>query len=361
MMPQLTKDQRVWICIEFARTNNAHEVARRWVNRWQGIQVPTIRTIIKTFHKFEEEGTCLNINKGRSGRRRTVRTPEVIEMVRNSLVDNGLRSSRRNGLGLTATSFRRIVSENIKFHPYVLVRRQKLQVRDPAQRLAYCNRLIETITENPDFLDNLITSDEAIFSLNSEVNTRNVVKYSERGNGHPDDHYVDFSQGADKIMVWVGLTGQGVVLGPHFIQGRMDTREYLRIIRYNVVQRELRNFNRQEMWWQQDGAPAHTSNAAIRYLSGQFPGRLMSKRGDWPWPPRSPDLAICDFFLWGYLKHSIWNVPMNNQPKNLRELRNAIQRECANLNRDLIRRAFTGMISRAQRCMEVRGHTFPNE
>ena len=49
-------------------------------------------------------------------------------------------------------------------------------------------------------------------------------------------------------MVWVGLTGQGVVLGPHFIQGRMDTREYVRIIRYNVVQRELRNFNLQEMW-----------------------------------------------------------------------------------------------------------------
>ena len=104
------------------------------------------------------------LTKGRSGRRRTVRTPEVIEMVRNSLVDNGLRSSRRNGLGLTATSFRRIVSENIKFYPYVLVRRQKLQERDPAQRLAFCNRLIETITENPDFLDNLITSEEAIIS-----------------------------------------------------------------------------------------------------------------------------------------------------------------------------------------------------
>ena len=57
---------------------------------YKGIQVPTIRTIIKTFHKFEEEGTCLNVNKGQSGRRRTVRTPEVIEMVRNSLVDNGL-------------------------------------------------------------------------------------------------------------------------------------------------------------------------------------------------------------------------------------------------------------------------------
>jgi len=29
-MPRLTIHQRVWICIEFARVNNAREVARRW-------------------------------------------------------------------------------------------------------------------------------------------------------------------------------------------------------------------------------------------------------------------------------------------------------------------------------------------
>ena len=46
----------------------------------------------------------------------------------------------------------------------------------------------------------------------------------------------------------------------------------------------------------------HTSNATIR---GQFPDRLMSKRSDWPWPPRPSDLTVCDFFLWGYLKHQI--------------------------------------------------------
>ena len=36
------------------------------------------------------------------------------------------------------------------------------------------------------------------------------------------------------------------------------------------------------MWWQQDGAPAHTSNVTLQYLRGQFSGRAMSKRGDWP-------------------------------------------------------------------------------
>ena len=38
---------------------------------------------------------------------------------------------------------------------------------------------------NPGFLDQLIVSDEAIFSLNSEINTRNVRKYTAHGDGHP--------------------------------------------------------------------------------------------------------------------------------------------------------------------------------
>ena len=70
-------------------------------------------------------------------------------------------------------------------------------------------------------------SDEASFSLNSEVNTHNVVKYAARGNGHLDDNYVEHSQGTTKYV------RQGIVSGPFFIKGGMNTREYIRIIRYN--------------------------------------------------------------------------------------------------------------------------------
>ncbi|GBN23572.1 hypothetical protein AVEN_144157-1 [Araneus ventricosus] len=31
-----------------------------------------------------------------------------------------------------------------------------------------------------------------------------------------------------------------------------------------------------------------------------------------PWPPRSPDLTPCDFFLWGYVKDKIY-VPQCQQ------------------------------------------------
>jgi 2C-methyl-D-erythritol 2,4-cyclodiphosphate synthase len=34
-----------------------------------------------------------------------------------------------------------------------------------------------------------------------------------------------------------------VVLGPHFVERNLDTREYLQIIRHNVVQRDFRVHN----------------------------------------------------------------------------------------------------------------------
>ena len=115
------------------------------------------------------------------------------------------------------------------------------------------------------------------------------------------------------------------------------------------------------MWWQQDGASAHTSNQSMQYLRGQFPGKVISKRGDWPWPPRSPDLTVCDFFLWGFLKEAMWAKPVADQPSNLRDLRAAIILACERLQPERIVRAFTAMVTRARKCIHVNGNSFPNE
>ncbi len=266
-------------------------------------------------------------------------------------------------MGLTRRTFQRIVKFDLKFHPYVLIRRQKLRDGDPAQRLAFCNQFVNMVQQNPGFLDHLIISDEAVFSLNSEINMRNVRKYAAHGDGHPPDHYVEFLQGANQVMVWVGLTRTGIILGPHFVQRHLDTREYLRIIRYNVIQRDFpqHNIGKSVMWWQQDRAPCHTSNATMRYLRGQFLGKVISLRGDIPWPPRSPDLTVCDFFLWGYLKHKIWNVPHDQQPNNLRQLREAIIAECRNIDQQIIEQSFDSMVTRARLCIRAGGCQFPNE
>ena len=105
-----------------------------------------------------------------------------------------------------------------------------------------------------------------------------------------------------------------------------------------------------------NGAPSHTSNVVLRYFRGRFPERLISKNGDWLWPPRLPDLKqYVIFFLWGHLKQKIWNVPRHDQPRNLDQLREAITQECNNLDRQIIKRAFDATVSRARRRVAVRG------
>ena len=40
-MPRLTVAQRTWVCNEFARVGNAHEVLKKWRNHWQNMKRKT--------------------------------------------------------------------------------------------------------------------------------------------------------------------------------------------------------------------------------------------------------------------------------------------------------------------------------
>ncbi|KAJ4436659.1 hypothetical protein ANN_16790 [Periplaneta americana] len=55
---------------------------------------------------------------------------------------------------------------------------------------------------------------------------------------------------------------------------------------------------------QQDGAPPHFHNEVRTFLNDRLPNRWIGRAGrdDMQilfWPPRSPDLTSCDFYLWG--------------------------------------------------------------
>ena len=81
------------------------------------------------------------------------------------------------------------------------------------------------------------------------------------------------------------------------------SERYVEMLR-NFLRPQLRSLrvNMEDMWFQQDGATAHTARASMTAVRQTFPQHVISSFGDVPWPPRSPDLSACDFFLWGYLK-----------------------------------------------------------
>ena len=144
------------------------------------------------------------MNKGRSGRSKTARTAVNIRRARRSLDRNGNTSSRRNGLSIPKSSFSRIIRKDLNFHPYVLIRRQKLRATDPAQRLTFCERFLNMNAQDTQFLDNLITSDEVAFSMNNV--SVNPKRYHPPGqpqgkfskivkSRHPDEFFVSNPSG----------------------------------------------------------------------------------------------------------------------------------------------------------------------
>ena len=54
--------------------------------------------------------------------------------------------------------------------------------------------------------------------------------------------------------------------------------------------------------FQQDGATCHITEATLDVLRLVFEDRIISRRTDVVWPPRSCDLTPLDYYLWGAVK-----------------------------------------------------------
>jgi len=103
-----------------------------------------------------------NRNQKNSGRRRTGRSAENIERVRNAIELNP--SCIRNGLGLSPATFNRITRQDLNFHSHVMKRRHELKDIDFLRRMAYSEWLVTKFQEE-DFLRKIVIGDEAAFIM----------------------------------------------------------------------------------------------------------------------------------------------------------------------------------------------------
>jgi hypothetical protein len=76
----------------------------------------------------------------------------------------------------------------------------------------------------------------------------------------------------------------------------VTSQRYLQML-CNFLEPRLNELGYASLWFQQDGVTAHTATASMEVLRENFSGRLISLRGEIPWPARSPDLSPCDLFL----------------------------------------------------------------
>ena len=116
---------------------------------------------------------------------------------------------------------------------------------------------------------------------------------------------------------------------------------------------ELRRFSfpLHQVLFQQDGATPHTTRAVLARPRQLFPGKLISKKGDVQWPPRSPDLSPLDVFLWGHLKATVYAHSL----RSLRQLRIRIRAAITSLTPSTLSTAVASLPLRTRFSVRKRG------
>ncbi|KAJ4434371.1 hypothetical protein ANN_22931 [Periplaneta americana] len=112
------------------------------------------------------------------------------------------------------------------------------------------------------------------------------------------------------LNMWASIIGDRLV-GPHVLVNRLTGQAYTNFLENTIphVLEDTPLINRQHIHFLHDGAPAHFSRTARRYLDRRFPDRWIGRGGPIAWPPRSSDLNPLDFYLWGHLKSLVYSSP----------------------------------------------------
>ena len=75
------------------------------------------------------------------------------------------------------------------------------------------------------------------------------------------------------------------------------------------------------------------------------------------WPPRSPDLTPCDFFIWGYVKGLVYLPPL---PTNVVELKQRISSALETVTEDTLQRVWDELGYRLDLCRVAGGAYIEN-
>lgn len=337
--------------VELFFASNSYIAALRQLQReWGRGQVPSRQSLVQWVREFRAHGSVAG-RQTRSGDPHTHRAS--YSRLRQIMRRNPNLSIRRlsNRTGIPRSTVQRILRRQLRLFPYKLQLTQRLHRGDRAKRLRFCRWFLGKWGSHS-FRTHLLVSDEAHFYLNGQVNKQNCRVWGEQ-NPHAT---VERTQHPAYVTVWCGLTSQGII-GPYFFQDRgrtvtVNEARYRKMLdTFLIPELQRLGIPLGRIWFQQDGATPHTTRRVLARLKALFPGKVISKGGDFPWPPRSPDLSPLDFFLWGHLKERVFSQPVHT----LRQLRTRIKAAVGSVSGSTVRRALDNLQVRSRWCVRQRG------
>lgn len=111
-----------------------------------------------------------------------------------------------------------------------------------------------------------------------------------------------------------------------------------------------------EMWFQQDGAPAHTAGMSRNQLNETFGDQWVGIGGPVEYPARSPDLTPCDFFVWSFIQNIVYATPVATEE----ELWQRIQNAFLQITPEMIAATRQNIVKRLRCCIDTGGRHIEN-
>ena len=150
-------------------------------------------------------------------------------------------------------------------------------------------------------LQHVMFTDEKKWTIEEHFNSQNDRIYAARIEDLYDnpEYLVTRIQAPKYVMVWGAITTNGKFKLVFLPDDRMTANKYrARILTSHVRNQGDQHFNHEHWTFQQDGAPIHREKGVQQWLSNSVPSFVKASE----WPPYSPDLNPCDYFLWGRLE-----------------------------------------------------------
>ncbi|KAG5336738.1 SETMR methyltransferase, partial [Acromyrmex heyeri] len=263
------------------------------------------RTAVFEWHKSFLEGRETLEDDKKSGRPILVRTPEMIEKVRDFVANdrNASLKMMEEALNISRETIRTILHEDLdktkvcaKFVPHTLRSDQK------SARINYSRDIVAAAENNPNFLKSIVTGDETIH----------------------------------KEFVPTGQT----IIGAYYLE--VLKRLMGRIHRIRPEYRDPEDWSLLH-----DNAPSHTSLIVRQCLARNRISVLNH-------PPYSPDLAPCDFSLFPKLKLKLKGCFFDDIPT----IQSASKQVLEAIPHTELEHAFESLLNRCNKCIEVRREYF---
>jgi len=188
----------------------------------------------------------------------------------------------------------------------------------------FASRMVEMIAEFHIKTKRIWFSDDAHFWLSYYVNKQNHRFWARK---NPRIFQTSTTK-PQRVTVWCAISEAGII-GPVFLTQNVNGERYKRMLLKEFIPIAHGLNAIRQYWFMQDGALPNRTNEVFEVLDEHFSGRVIGLGypskfdGGMDWPPYSPDLNPCDFFLWGFLKDKIYR----DNPQTLDQLKYAINRK----------------------------------